>query len=175
MGKFRRFDLTGRVGVLLLVFAAGIAPASSRFDTVTPIKYLVVIFQENHSFDAYFATYPLAANPPGQPPFRARPDTPSVNGLTPTLRERNPNSSNPFRIDRTQAYTCDQDHDYTAEQRARNGGLMDQFPRFDAQGPTNPRQFCRKGSDGRWDTLMGYFDGNTVTALWNYAQHFALC
>ncbi len=21
---------------------------------------------------------------------------------------------------------------------------------------------------------MGYFDGNTVTALWNYAQHFAL-
>ena len=21
---------------------------------------------------------------------------------------------------------------------------------------------------------MDYFDGNTVTALWNYAQHFAL-
>ena len=21
---------------------------------------------------------------------------------------------------------------------------------------------------------MGYFDGNTVTAMWNYAQHFAL-
>ena len=21
---------------------------------------------------------------------------------------------------------------------------------------------------------MGYFDGNTVTALWNYAQHYAL-
>ena len=21
---------------------------------------------------------------------------------------------------------------------------------------------------------MGYFDGNTVTALWNYAQHFAM-
>ena len=20
--------------------------------------------------------------------------------------------------------------------------------------------------------VMGYFDGNTVTALWNYAQHF---
>ena len=22
--------------------------------------------------------------------------------------------------------------------------------------------------------VMGYYDGNTVTALWNYAQHFAM-
>ncbi|MFY9797854.1 MAG: alkaline phosphatase family protein, partial [Candidatus Nitrosopolaris sp.] len=22
--------------------------------------------------------------------------------------------------------------------------------------------------------VMGYFDGNTVTALWNYAQHYAM-
>jgi phospholipase C len=26
-----------------------------------------------------------------------------------------------------------------------------------------------------WKKLvMGYYDGNTVTALWNYAQHFAI-
>src|SRR5262249_1613496 len=81
-----------------------------------------------------------------------------------------PNSSNPFRIDRLQSFTCDQDHDYTAEQRARNGGLMDQFPRFDALGPTDPRQFCHKGSDGQFDTVMGYFDGNTVTAPCNHPQ-----
>jgi phospholipase C len=146
----------------------------ARRATATPIEHLVVIFQENHSFDAYFATYPVAANPPGQPRFRARRGTPSVNGLTETLLRYNPNPSNPFRVDRTQAYTCDQDHEYTAEQRARNGGLMNQFPRFDAQGPTNPRQFCHKNSQGNWDTLMGFFDGNTVTALWYYAQHFAL-
>ena len=24
------------------------------------------------------------------------------------------------------------------------------------------------------NAVMGYFDGNTVTALWNYAQHFAM-
>ena len=83
--------------------------------------------------------------------------TPSVNGLTPTLIERNPNSSKPFRIDRLQSYTCDQDHEYTAEQRARNGGLMDQFPRFDAQPPTNARQFChktRRGAVGHGDGLL---------------------
>jgi len=140
----------------------------------TPIKHLVVIFQENHSFDAYFATYPRAVNPAGQPAFHARPGTPSVNGLTPTLIERNPNASKPFRIDRLASYTCDQDHEYTAEQKARNGGLMDQFVRFDAQPPFNERQSCHKSASGAWDTVMGYFDGNTVTAYWSYAQHFAL-
>lgn len=140
----------------------------------TPIKHLIVIFQENHSFDLYFATYPVASNPSGQAAFHARPGTPSVNGLTATLIERNPNSSRPFRIDRTWSYTCDQDHDYTAEQQARNGGLMDRFPRFDAEPPSNARQFCHRSPAGHWDTVMGYFDGNTVTAYWQYAQHFAL-
>lgn len=162
------------LGIGLGIVGAGTALAEPRPGTATPIRHLVVLFQENHSFDAFFATYPVAANPPGEPAFRARPGTPSVNGLTETLRFYNPNPSNPFRIDRLHAYTCDQDHDYTAEQRARNGGLMNQFPRFDAEGPTNDRQFCHKNSQGNWDTLMGYFDGNTVTALWNYAQHFAL-
>jgi phospholipase C len=164
------------VGIAALLLLPAPATGSSGKDPrpQTPIEHLVVIFQENHSFDSYFATYPVALNPPGQPQFQARPGTPSVNGLTPTLIERNPNSSKPFRIDRTQSYTCDQDHEYTAEQKARNGGLMDQFPRFDAQPPTNSRQFCHQSSPGQWDTVMGYFDGNTVTALWNYAQHFAL-
>jgi phospholipase C len=67
------------------VAAVGTAPASPPWETATSIKYLVIIFQENHSFDAYFATYPVAVNPPGQPAFRARPGTPSVNGLTATL------------------------------------------------------------------------------------------
>jgi len=164
---------------LCLAVALGAALVADAFAngssaTRTPIRHLVVIFQENHSFDVYFGVYPNAQNPPGQPSFRARPGTPSVNGLSPTLLERNPNSSKPFRIDRTQSYTCDQDHEYTAEQKARNGGLMDQFVRFDAQPPFNARQFCRKSASGAWDTVMGYFDGNTVTALWNYAQHFAL-
>jgi phospholipase C len=162
------------LAAMLVVPADAAGPSGKGPRPKTPIEHLVVIFQENHSFDVYFATYPVALNPPGQPVFRARPGTPSVNGLTAGLIERNPNSSRPFRIDRTQSYTCDQDHEYTAEQKARNGGLMDQFLRFDAQPPTNSRQFCHKSSAGQWDTVMGYFDGNTVTALWSYAQHFAL-
>ena len=37
------------------------------------------IFQENVSFDHYFATYPKAANPPGEPTFTAAAGTPKVN------------------------------------------------------------------------------------------------
>src|SRR5215469_7827058 len=98
------------------------APAAAS--TATPIRHLVIVFQENISFDHYFGTYPNATNPPGQPRFRARRGTPTVNGYTPALLNNNPNlnplngagASNPFRLDRSQAVTADQDHDYLAEQ-----------------------------------------------------------
>src|SRR5689334_12393601 len=61
--------------------AAPPAHSTSPSRTTTPIKHLVVIFDENVSFDHYFATYPNATNPSGEPAFRAASDTPSVNGL----------------------------------------------------------------------------------------------
>ena len=132
--------------------------------TTTPVKHLVVIFQENVSFDHYFATYPSAANPSGERPFFARPDTPSVNGLRGALLTANPNAGPPFRFSRAQAVTCDQDHDYTAEQAAFDFGLMDKFVEFAGNGGT--------GCDAK--QVMGYYDGNTVTAMWSYAQHFSM-
>ncbi len=50
---------------------AGPNPADAA-RTATPIKHLVVIYDENVSFDHYFATYPKAANPPGEPRVRRR-------------------------------------------------------------------------------------------------------
>src|ERR1700683_3355850 len=47
--------------------------------TATPIKHLVVIFDENESFDHYFGTYPYAANTDGTR-FVAKPGTPKVDG-----------------------------------------------------------------------------------------------
>ncbi len=44
------------------VVAGPSAPA-----TTTPINHVVVIFQENVSFDHYFGTYPNATNPQGEP------------------------------------------------------------------------------------------------------------
>jgi phospholipase C len=146
--------------------------ASGAGSTTTPLEHLIVIFQENVSFDHYFATYPHAANPPNEPVFEAKPGTPSVNGLTGSLLTHNPNASPPFRLSRSQANTCDQNHEYLAEQQAFNAGLMDQFVEFTGVGSTaaNP---CADYGFGA-SLVMGYFDGNTVTALWNYAQHFAM-
>ncbi len=52
----------------------------SGSETATPIRHLVVIFQENVSFDHYFGTYPYAANTDGST-FGAKRGTPTVNGL----------------------------------------------------------------------------------------------
>ncbi len=138
--------------------------ASGGSPTATPIKHLVVIFQENVSFDHYFATYPQAENPPGEPAFFGLPGTPTVNGLSGALLTNNPNESNPQRLDRSQPITCDMNHDYTAEQQAFDRGLMDKFVQSTGAtyGSCDPKQ------------VMDYYDGNTVTGLWNYAQHFAL-
>jgi phospholipase C len=157
----------------LLAFAgAAAAPACAAGGpaTTTPIRHVVVIFQENVSFDHYFATYPSAANPAGEPAFHAAAGTPAVNGLASGgLLFHNPNSAQPFRLDRAQNYTCDQDHDYGPEQQAFDGGLMDRFVENTGVGAAG----CPDYGHGK-GLVMGYYDGNTVTALWNYAQRFAM-
>lgn len=160
------------VTVALTPMLAGATPSPDRrgVATTTPIEHLAVIFQENISFDHYFGTYPNAANPPGEPRFVAKPGTPSVNGLGASLLTANPNAANPVRLDRTEALTCDQNHGYTAEQQAAHLGLMDKFVEFtsvDTCSGSPPRV-------QKPNLVMDYYDGNTVTALWNYAQRYAM-
>ena len=144
--------------------------ARSHPATATPVEHLVVIYQENVSFDHYFATYPQAVNTAGEPSFRPAPGTPSVNGLGVSLQSpNNPNSVQPFRLARSQAQTCDQDHNYKDEQLAFDHGLMDKFVETVGRGAG----VCADYGHGK-GLVMGYYDGNTVTALWNYAQHFAM-
>ncbi len=76
--------------------------AAALLTTATPIKHVVVLFQENVSFDHYFATYPNATNPPNEPAFTASPNTPSVNGLSGPLLNHNPNSAQDGGATRTQ-------------------------------------------------------------------------
>ena len=147
--------------------------------TATPIKHLVVIFDENVSFDHYFGTYPYAANTDGST-FHAKPGTPTVNGLytkiTPSgpvgpLLTSNPNLNNPTRLTHSQALTCDQDHAYTPEQEAVDGGKMDKFVQFTETPTCTGTPTTPYGTPG---LVMDYYDGNTVTGLWNYAQNYAM-
>src|SRR5579862_5921262 len=171
---------------------ASASAAAGSTGARTPIQHVVVIFQENVSFDHYFATYPNAANTDGQP-FTAAPGTPAVDGLPPAtassipaglqhatnLLTTNPNLALPQRLDSNATglsgdaggqLTCDQDHDYSDEQQAFDGGLMDQF----VQATGNGGGSSPFGTPCNADTVMDYFDGNTATAMWNYAQRFAM-
>jgi phospholipase C len=179
------------LGVGATSVAAAVSSHAARGDgplstTTTPIKHLVVIFQENVSFDHYFGTYPNAANTSGQP-FHAADGTPQVNGLANTpgaggtgdLLTNNPNQDssgnqvNPRRYDPASindVLTCDQDHAYPDEQKAFDAGKMDKFVTTvgNGSGHSATGQPCQAGD------VMNYYDGNTVTGLWNYAQHFAM-
>jgi phospholipase C len=155
-----------------LVLAAN---AAERAETTTPIKHVIVIFGENISFDHYFGTYPHATNPKGEPRFTPRSDTPTVNNLlSGGLLDQNPNSTQPFRMDTgVKSVTCDQNHSYGPEQAATDHGLMDKFPQFTGSGASGSPPSCNDYGKGT-GVVMGYFDGNTVQAIWNYAQHFAM-
>jgi phospholipase C len=169
----------------LLMWRSVVAPLHvvAATEPKKAIRHVVVIFNENVSFDHYFATYPVALNSPGEPKFTALPGTPSVDGLSGDLLTKNPNflneangpgKSNPFRLRRDQAATADQGHSYRPEQLAFNGGKMDLFPKSvgHADGPRVPGEHT--GVPSTSGLTMGYYDGNTVTAYWNYAQYYAM-
>jgi phospholipase C len=167
-------------GTLIGLGAASAQTPAPTAGAATPIQHLVVIFQENVSFDHYFGTYPFSANAEGEPAFYAYPNTPSVNGFSPAILNGSAtlaNSANgsgaaaPFRLDRSQSATADQDHDYTAEQIAYHSGLVDLFPMATGTAGPPPSNIPQASTTG---LVMGYYDGNTVTALWNYAQHYAM-
>ena len=174
--RYRHWPRISRAVAVLTATTTLLAPALVRADEDhrpggTPIKHVVVIFQENVSFDHYFATYPQAANLPGESVFVAKHPVPHVDNLLNAglLAPNNPNSVQPLRLSRAQNDTCDQDHGYLDEQRAMNGGAMDQF--VETVGVGGPG--CNDYGLGR-GLVMGYYDGSTVTAIWNYAQHFAM-
>ena len=157
----------------------------------TAIQHVVVIFGENISFDHYFGTYPVAANTGGTT-FTAASGTPGniSNYITnPNLLTANPNENSanlvsasnsvpadPFRLSPDQAGTADQYHNYGPEQLAFDNGKMDLFPLSVGVADTAAlvNETASPGIVGTTALTMGYYDGNTVTAMWNYAQHYAM-
>jgi phospholipase C len=186
-----------------LMVVSTIPASAAEPATATPIKHVIVIFGENISFDHYFGTYPKSENRPGETRFDVRPGQPAVNNLltpldmsdhskgTPItgldLLNKNPNgpagsgaafnganAANPFRLSPSQAATADQSHAPKPEQTAYHNGKMDQFPGSTGAAGPPPMVLSTQGAEKTKGLVMGYYDGNTVSALWNYASHFVL-
>jgi len=119
----------------------------------------------------------------GEHQFTPLAATPTINGLTNAMLTRNPNSLNskngtgmvnPFRLDRSQAATTDQNHNYGPEQSAFHAGMTDLFPASVGTAGPPPVPALAETQTSTTGINMGYYDGNSVTALWNYAQRFAM-
>jgi phospholipase C len=113
------------------------------------IKHIIVIIQENRSFDSYFGTYPGAR---GIPKGVCLPDPHHGGCARPYADHHDSNKGGPHE---TASYTADV-----------RGGKMDGFV---AQAEVNctPTRRCRTD-------VMGHHTGSDIPNYWAYARHFAL-
>jgi phospholipase C len=150
---------TAMAAGLLVPFAGAHAAENDGAATNSPIKHLVVIYQENRSFDNYFGTYP---NAPG---FKALPGTPKAEGIPDGSYnlDENGNKVAPFLFGKEELQTADVDHNFDDMMKATNGGKMDGF-----------YMSSENHSKGTGRLAMGYYDYNALPAYWQYAQHFSM-
>lgn len=130
--------------------AAPVCPDANG--TLSDIKHLIVIVQENKSFDSYFGNYcaaPVGSNPTcttGPSCCEKAPAT--VQGASPTLLTDEENTA------------FDPNHSQACELGEIDGGLMDRYVSGSSCG-SNPRNFAVSNRA-------------TVGAYWDYAASYAL-
>jgi phospholipase C len=158
----------GSLGMLAATVASASSPGASDVNAGTigsgihKIRHVVVIMQENRSFDSYFGTFPGAAGIPMRHgvPTICVPD-PERGGCRRPFHDPNDvNGGGPHR-----------QIDATAD---IDGGRMDGFIRQAEQAqsgcvdPTNPN--CRNGAVD----VMGYHDAREIPNYWAYAHRYVL-
>ena len=146
--------------LLAAVVASATARASSRPSGIHLIRHVVVIMQENRSFDSYFGTYPGAE---GLPKNLCVP-TPRGGCVRPYHDTANRNAGGP--------------HDHVNAIRDIAGGKMDGFV---LQAAGGRRTACSAKIDAptcslapRTPDVMGYHDWHEIPNYWAYARHFVL-
>jgi phospholipase C len=144
-----------------LVTASG-APAAP-IDGIHNIQHVVVIMQENRSFDQYFGTYP-GAN--GIPAGVCEPDPLNGGCVAPFHDPSDENYGGP--------------HGAVAFRADLDGGKMDDFIGQAETGSkcktTEPdcSPCTEQGSSAKCIDVMGYHDAREIPNYWAYAQNFVL-
>lgn len=137
------------LGLAGLVTVATVPEVRSA-ETATPLEHLVVLMQENHSFDNYFGTYPGADGIPAGvcmpfDPFSAASEC-----------------VKPFHIGDNDVELADPDHSSTTHAIQFNDGKMDGFV----------YALELRNQDGRLS--MGYYDDRDLAYHWNLADEYVL-
>jgi phospholipase C len=177
--------LVAGLGAAPLILAAPVAAAGTAgtAGAGSPIQHVVMLMQENHTFDNYFSAFPgvdpvpASACMPDWIPTPSPKPTPTRNpdaspSATATSRAKASPSSSPtpvpsasqcfarFHLDSHR--TVDLNHGAPAALRAYDGGLMDGFSAAQTQYalPTN--------------LTMGYYDGSDLPLYYNLAGDYVL-
>ena len=143
------------VGAVWLLAAGPAHPASVATTGIHKIEHVVVIMQENRSFDSYFGTYPGAD---GIPPGVCVPDGGRGGCVAPYHDAADRNLGGP--------------HAYSHAVADIDDGHMDGFVTQAEAGaascrPNDPN--CGGGTD-----VMGWHDGRELPLYWGYAHQFVL-
>ncbi len=172
-----------RIGVCVsLVLATGMfmvsavrAEAASKMQTESapkniPIKHILIIFQENRSFDSYFGTFPGADG------------IPMRNGV-PTVCAPDPETGKCVKPFHTNAdVTCGGPHMAESSLGDVANGKMNGFvANVEASGAFGlfpmpwARLYCQNPKDPKEaEEVMGYYNGSDIPNYWAYAKRFVL-
>lgn len=161
-GKFLTIAIALLLATPTLAACSGLASLAQNSD-IHKIKHIVVIMQENRSFDSYFGTYPGADGIPMQNgmPTVCIPDPKTNQCVKPFHDPNDRNGGGPHS-----------DVNATAD---INGGKMDGFIGQAAKGargcldPNNPA--C---TNSTMPDVMGYHDAREIPNYWAYANQFVL-
>ena len=134
--------------------------AASAAEGIHKIRHIVIIMQENRSFDSYFGTYPGADGIPMRDgvPTVCLPDPLRHTCMRPYHDTRDVNYGGP--------------HDALAFQTDYDNGRMDGFVRS--------RETCTNALDPQdciallSDDMIGYHNGQDIPNYWAYAKDFVL-
>jgi phospholipase C len=144
-------DLLARLApVLLGALPIGLGVVVAQ-QSATPIEHVIVLMQENHSFDNYFGTYPGAD---GIPEGVCIPFDPVEDPNGPCVE--------PFHLSTSEVDLDDPDHSLRTAQLQFNDGAMDGFVYALEQ----------RNQDGR--LAMGYYDDADLPYYWNLAEEYVL-
>jgi phospholipase C len=128
---------------------SGSRPAAAAPVGIQKIKHIIVIMQENRTFDSYFGTYPGADGIPSQV---CVPDPFHGGCVKPFVNHNDSSTGGP--------------HDNAAYTADVNGGKMDGFV-------AQAEKTCTPGSQCPTD-VMGYHVSTDIPNYWQYAQNFVL-
>jgi phospholipase C len=114
----------------------------------TPIQHLIVVMQENHTFDNYFGTYPGANGLPAGVKMPVDPTNPAAGYVS------------PWHIGNTTI--TDLSHSASTYHDQYDNGKMDAFVSALNLRNQNGKQ------------AMGYYDGTDIPYYWNLADNYVL-